>query len=565
METNNTDSAIISVVKLTKQENIAASAVLQSISREGSRSNLNDEVKFDSLHLLNESGKQKSGITNEKMLQSIAQISSGLKKSVLKSASSKVVSGEKSEIFSSENPTPSNAFQEQLTKKPTPIPPQKFILQLISNSNSNSLLLDVRPTQSFTTLRIKNSANITLPALILKRIKRGGIAASFQPENFLYDETSKSIYKLWMDATESNASNEIIVYDEDINEFEDLESDGHLLLKAILSGSLMKKIPNLKVFFLDGGFNGLLETGRERLGKFLVGRQESLSNTSDQLLTTLPSICTTSLTGKQLENSPISSTTSDYVTPIFSINVASPLNSTFETPSTETPQSAKSLSTPATSKPSKRPSFTVIVTPKSSMPDASTSASTCISTIPPSLPPLPQSHMSAITPQISLGSEVIPTAPDAIVQLLSAGVTHVLNMAKEVQDNVHLTGPLHFSHQTIPQNLLHGIEYKWLGIFDHPDEEFEAPLREGIEYIRSAVHGNTQAHVLVHCKAGRSRSAAVVIGYLVCVDKMTLREAYELVRSKRGGIIPNIGFMAALLNLEKEVLGFNSVIGGESE
>ncbi|KAI9005968.1 protein-tyrosine phosphatase-like protein, partial [Gaertneriomyces semiglobifer] len=57
--------------------------------------------------------------------------------------------------------------------------------------------------------------------------------------------------------------------------------------------------------------------------------------------------------------------------------------------------------------------------------------------------------------------------------------------------------------------------------------------------------------VFVHCKAGRSRSATVVIAYLVVYGGMSLKEAYEKVKQARPGVSPNLGFMLALLRIEK--------------
>jgi hypothetical protein len=52
-------------------------------------------------------------------------------------------------------------------------------------------------------------------------------------------------------------------------------------------------------------------------------------------------------------------------------------------------------------------------------------------------------------------------------------------------------------------------------------------------------------NVMVHCKAGASRSAAVVLAYLVNVG-MPLEDAVGLVRSKRE-IAPNNGFLQRLV------------------
>jgi hypothetical protein len=49
-----------------------------------------------------------------------------------------------------------------------------------------------------------------------------------------------------------------------------------------------------------------------------------------------------------------------------------------------------------------------------------------------------------------------------------------------------------------------------------------------------------------------------VLGYLVKIKKYTLASAYDLLRARRKGVSPNLGFMAALMKLEKETHGDNS-------
>lgn len=76
--------------------------------------------------------------------------------------------------------------------------------------------------------------------------------------------------------------------------------------------------------------------------------------------------------------------------------------------------------------------------------------------------------------------------------------------------------------------------------------------------IDGAISQSEKAVVFVHCKAGRSRSVSAVIGYLVAKQSHTLKTAYELVRRVRKGVSPNLGFMAALMKVEKDVHGINS-------
>jgi len=53
----------------------------------------------------------------------------------------------------------------------------------------------------------------------------------------------------------------------------------------------------------------------------------------------------------------------------------------------------------------------------------------------------------------------------------------------------------------------------------------------------------------VHCMAGRSRSATVVLAYLMTRHGMSLADAYQFLKSKRPGISPNLGYMGLLLML----------------
>ena len=57
--------------------------------------------------------------------------------------------------------------------------------------------------------------------------------------------------------------------------------------------------------------------------------------------------------------------------------------------------------------------------------------------------------------------------------------------------------------------------------------------------------------VLVHCQAGISRSATVVIAFLMKHEGLTLNDAYKLVKEKRPVISPNINFMGCLVKFEK--------------
>lgn len=57
--------------------------------------------------------------------------------------------------------------------------------------------------------------------------------------------------------------------------------------------------------------------------------------------------------------------------------------------------------------------------------------------------------------------------------------------------------------------------------------------------------------VLVHCVEGKSRASTMIIAYLMKSEELTLREAFDIVRSARPQIRPNNGFMRSLIRFEK--------------
>lgn len=59
--------------------------------------------------------------------------------------------------------------------------------------------------------------------------------------------------------------------------------------------------------------------------------------------------------------------------------------------------------------------------------------------------------------------------------------------------------------------------------------------------------------MLVHCVAGVSRSAALVLAYLVKYQCKSLRDAYHLLASKRQLVRPNMGFWRQLIHYEQSI------------
>jgi len=99
--------------------------------------------------------------------------------------------------------------------------------------------------------------------------------------------------------------------------------------------------------------------------------------------------------------------------------------------------------------------------------------------------------------------------------------------------------------------------YKTILIADKPLANMGKHFEETCQFIHENIlAGKT---VLVHCKGGRSRSATMILAYLVTHQGYSLKDAYLHVRSKRSIIAPNIGFWKQLVEYEKKIRGENSV------
>lgn len=89
-----------------------------------------------------------------------------------------------------------------------------------------------------------------------------------------------------------------------------------------------------------------------------------------------------------------------------------------------------------------------------------------------------------------------------------------------------------------------GYAYNSVPVEDRVDQNITKYLEEACAFIEQ--HRSQGQNVLVHCFEGKSRSATVVIAYLIKYHSMSFDEALSFVRGKRPGIKPNTGFVEQL-------------------
>jgi protein-tyrosine phosphatase len=117
--------------------------------------------------------------------------------------------------------------------------------------------------------------------------------------------------------------------------------------------------------------------------------------------------------------------------------------------------------------------------------------------------------------------------------LKQVGVTHIVNCAGELQ-NYH------------PDK----FHYLRLGMRDSSHETIYGTLEPTYQYMKRIVELRPSNKILVHCYAGMSRSATIVIYFLMRHYSMSFDDAYNHVKKIRNVISPNSGYKTQLKEVD---------------
>ncbi|CAL8360005.1 unnamed protein product [Boreogadus saida] len=147
-------------------------------------------------------------------------------------------------------------------------------------------------------------------------------------------------------------------------------------------------------------------------------------------------------------------------------------------------------------------------------------------------------HVNEVWPGIYIGDE--KTALERAA-LKSMGITHILNAAEGKWNNVS-TGAAYYRDDDMD------IQYYGVDADDKPTFNIAQFFCPASHFIHGAVQ-DPQSKVLVHCVMGRSRSASLVLAYLMTEQGLSVVGAIEHVRQRRC-ILPNHGFLRQLRALD---------------
>ncbi|XP_028279095.1 dual specificity protein phosphatase 13-like [Parambassis ranga] len=145
-------------------------------------------------------------------------------------------------------------------------------------------------------------------------------------------------------------------------------------------------------------------------------------------------------------------------------------------------------------------------------------------------------HGDEVWPNLYLGDMFMSHDKFGLYQL---GITHVLNAA---HGKLCCKGSDDFYGTT--------VKYYGVPANDLPTFDLSPFFYQAAEFIHQAL--TTGGKVFVHCAVGVSRSAALVLAYLMIHHHLSLLSSIRCVQQKRW-IFPNRGFLRQLISLDQKL------------
>ncbi|XP_040928340.2 dual specificity protein phosphatase 26-like isoform X1 [Betta splendens] len=147
------------------------------------------------------------------------------------------------------------------------------------------------------------------------------------------------------------------------------------------------------------------------------------------------------------------------------------------------------------------------------------------------------SHADEVWPRLYIGDQ---HSAENGADLYKHQITHVLNAA-------------HSERRGQP-DIYGSMRISYMGVEAHDSCNFDMSVnfQAAADFIHRGL--SKGGKVLVHCHVGVSRSATLVLAYLMLKHQLTLVEAICAVKENRG-VIPNRGFLRQLIKLDGQLFG----------
>ncbi len=152
-----------------------------------------------------------------------------------------------------------------------------------------------------------------------------------------------------------------------------------------------------------------------------------------------------------------------------------------------------------------------------------------------------------------VGSEKIyvgsPTI-DHVVDNIYIGNFKSAQNIKQLQENeiTHIINCAYF----LPEVHKNNFDYLTLDLEDKIKQDILPSIDIAMKFIKNVTENNPKSKIFIHCVKGKSRSASVVVAYLMLTRNIDYDEAYNILKDKRPIAQPNPGFKNQLMGLKNK-------------
>jgi len=133
---------------------------------------------------------------------------------------------------------------------------------------------------------------------------------------------------------------------------------------------------------------------------------------------------------------------------------------------------------------------------------------------------------------IYLGSDMVAQNKEELQRI---GITHIVNCSGDYSQNYY------------PED----FKYKKYHLKDHPIENIESVFYDAIKFMEECEDGKGKCYL--HCVQGISRSATLVMSYLILKRGWDYKTTFEFIQTKRPIVNPNLSFITQLMWLQKRL------------
>lgn len=153
----------------------------------------------------------------------------------------------------------------------------------------------------------------------------------------------------------------------------------------------------------------------------------------------------------------------------------------------------------------------------------------------------PENHYDEVYPGIFMGDYTLVQDKRALREL---GISHIVNCSQGTGSGETNTDARFYRDV--------GIKYHGMKALDLPTYNMMPHFKAASDFIEKAL--KKDGRIFIHCYKGVSRSATIVIAYLMMKCNTDLEDAVKMIRAKRK-IHPNDGFIRQLCILSRQLYG----------